>query len=150
MTRRRTTARAIYLFSGVLIALVATFAACADLRFGLGEECLKDPDCLSGICTGGRCTAAPPIGTVSPVDATPDTSMGEAGGEAAADATGDTASDTSSPADAADGPPAVDANHPDAPDGATPEAGSDASDASGPDAALDATPDAADAADDSG
>jgi hypothetical protein len=159
MTRRRSTARAVSIFSAVLLALAACFSACAETRFGLGDDCLKDQDCLSGICSGGKCVAAPPIGTVSPPDAAPDTSVSEGGGNDAAEGgNGDTGgADTSGPNDAADGPPAVDAR-PDSPprDSAADAPASDAGgDASGSDAPVDAPADAAedgaaDAADDSG
>jgi hypothetical protein len=111
MTRGRPTARAIYVFSGALLALGVIFSACAETRFGLGEDCLKDEDCLSGVCSGGHCAAAPPIGIPPTPDAAPDTSMPDSGGDAT---TTESGSDSPAPADAADGPPAVDANRPDA------------------------------------
>jgi hypothetical protein len=134
MTPRRPRARAIYVFSGAVLALAALFSACADNRFGLGDECLKDEDCLSGYCSQSMCVAAPPIGITSPPDASGDTTAGEGGGGDAADASGaDSPPDTTGPADAADGPPA-DANRPDAHEGGT--------DANGADAELDAPIDA--------
>jgi hypothetical protein len=39
----------------------AVFAACAETRRSLGEGCLKSEDCLSGVCAGAQCVAAPPL-----------------------------------------------------------------------------------------
>jgi hypothetical protein len=41
---------------GVLVS-----ASCTDARGALGEQCLKDQDCLSGICAQQLCAAAPPL-----------------------------------------------------------------------------------------
>jgi hypothetical protein len=42
---------------GVVVVLVVTGAgACAETKLGLGEECLKDTDCLSGVCAAQACT----------------------------------------------------------------------------------------------
>ncbi len=41
------------------VLLLATFVllgACAETEVGLGEECLKDTDCLSGVCAAQLCT----------------------------------------------------------------------------------------------
>ncbi|MEI7894894.1 MAG: hypothetical protein WCI05_17485 [Myxococcales bacterium] len=47
---------------GAFVVMVLTLAAaCAELRRSLGEECLKDDDCLSGICSQLQCVAAPPM-----------------------------------------------------------------------------------------
>jgi uncharacterized membrane protein YgcG len=35
--------------------------ACAETKRSLGDECLKDQDCLSGICSQLVCAAAPPL-----------------------------------------------------------------------------------------
>jgi hypothetical protein len=43
------------------IALASVLlVACTETRRPLGEDCLKDQDCLSGICSGLKCVAAPP------------------------------------------------------------------------------------------
>jgi hypothetical protein len=34
--------------------------ACLETRRSLGEDCLKDGDCQSGVCSQLRCAAAPP------------------------------------------------------------------------------------------
>ena len=40
----------------------ALFAlACTETRRGLGEECLKGEDCLSGLCVAQECASAPPL-----------------------------------------------------------------------------------------
>jgi hypothetical protein len=36
-------------------------AACSQLQGSLGDDCLKGPDCLSGICSQFHCVAAPPL-----------------------------------------------------------------------------------------
>jgi hypothetical protein len=38
----------------------AIVAACSESRFPLGADCLRNEDCLSGICAQQRCAAAPP------------------------------------------------------------------------------------------
>ncbi len=35
-------------------------AGCVETRRSLGEDCLKDDDCLSGVCSQLRCAAIPP------------------------------------------------------------------------------------------
>jgi hypothetical protein len=40
---------------------------------GLGEDCLKDQDCLSGICSQLKCAAAPPLIDGGIPQYTPDT-----------------------------------------------------------------------------
>ncbi len=40
----------------VLVAIVMLAAsACAETKLGFGEECLKDSDCLSGVCAAQTC-----------------------------------------------------------------------------------------------
>jgi hypothetical protein len=36
-------------------------AGCVESQRALGEDCLKDQDCLSGICSQLQCAAAPPV-----------------------------------------------------------------------------------------
>jgi hypothetical protein len=52
--------------AGPLVAGVIA-AACSESRFPLGADCLKDEDCLSGICSQQRCAAAPPYLDAEPV-----------------------------------------------------------------------------------
>ena len=39
----------------------ATATACGETRRPLGDECLRDDDCLSSVCSGRVCVAAPPL-----------------------------------------------------------------------------------------
>lgn len=41
--------------------LAAGVAHCAETRRAVGEQCLKDEDCLSGVCAAQECIAAPPL-----------------------------------------------------------------------------------------
>jgi hypothetical protein len=72
--------------------VVAFVLGCTETRRPLGEDCLKDQDCLSGVCSGLRCAAAPTLIEAGP---TPD-----AGNDAPGDAPADVQAD-SGPADAA-------------------------------------------------
>jgi hypothetical protein len=68
-----------------LLAFAGSLAGCADTRRALGEACLKNGDCLSGVCSEQRCAAEPPVLDAEPPvqDATPDvtdTSPTEGGG----------------------------------------------------------------------
>lgn len=38
-------------------------SACGETRRPLGDECLRDDDCLSSVCSGRVCAAAPPLTT---------------------------------------------------------------------------------------
>jgi hypothetical protein len=88
----------------VLLALAAVglVAACVTTKNPLGSTCIKDEDCLSGLCSQLVCTeGAPLVGTMADnADAAtaPETGGGEAGApeaavEAGAEAGGDAASD---------------------------------------------------------
>jgi hypothetical protein len=89
--RARVLARAL----AVLLALATAAVACAEQRHAAGEECLKDVDCLSGICVSQRCgepgatfDSAPPP-TAPPADAASDagsSSDADAASEVDADA----------------------------------------------------------------
>lgn len=77
----------------IAAGLVATWAlaACTETRRPLGEDCLKNGDCLSGICSGLRCVATPPFLDGSP-EGTPDAGgAGDAGGDGADDGSSDSA-----------------------------------------------------------
>lgn len=41
--------------------LLAVAAACGETRRPLGDECLRDDDCLSSACSGRVCVAQPPL-----------------------------------------------------------------------------------------
>jgi hypothetical protein len=87
--------------------------ACSEMRRTNGEECLKNDDCLSGVCSALVCVAVPPVldgsapdrsaprdgsaaDVVDAVDAA-DGGAADAGGDAPVDASGEAAA----PADAA-------------------------------------------------
>lgn len=40
---------------------LAVMGACGETRRPLGDECLRDDDCLSSVCSGRVCAAAPPL-----------------------------------------------------------------------------------------
>jgi len=63
--RLRTSLRTIAVAGSLIAGVIA--AACSESRFPLGSDCLKDEDCLSGICSQQRCTAAPPYLDAEPV-----------------------------------------------------------------------------------
>ena len=72
-------------------ALVAVILfACGETRRPIGDECLRDDDCLSGYCSARSCVSAPPlkVGATGPTpDEEPDiaeggvTPVADAGGE---------------------------------------------------------------------
>lgn len=47
----------------VLLALVAVALACGETRRPIGDECLRDDDCLSGACANRTCVSAPTLVT---------------------------------------------------------------------------------------
>jgi len=88
---------------GPVVVAAALGGGCTQIQRGLGESCLKDQDCLSGVCSQLACVAAPPLldGAV-----TVPTASAEAGGrDATVDAAVAEASlESSSPGDAAPAP----------------------------------------------
>lgn len=63
----------------VLLALAAPASACMETRRSLGEDCLKNDDCLSGVCSQLKCaSSAPTIDTPAVNDAAPESSPGDA------------------------------------------------------------------------
>ena len=40
---------------------VAVSIACGETRRSIGEECLRDDDCLSAVCAFRACMPAPPL-----------------------------------------------------------------------------------------
>lgn len=88
-----------FAISALAVASAVSYFGCGETRRTLGEDCLKNEDCLSAICSSLKCAAAPPIlGSAPPAtdagpsvlpDAGQDTGAADAGG----DATGDAASD---------------------------------------------------------
>lgn len=60
---------------------VALGLACGETRRPIGEECLRDDDCLSGACSNRTCVSAPTLVTGaagSPPDETPRLPAGDA------------------------------------------------------------------------
>ncbi len=72
-------ARALALVLPVLAAL-ASFGGCTESRRSNGDDCIKDEDCLSGICAQYVCTAAAPT-TDEELDAEAGPVVVEAGGD---------------------------------------------------------------------
>jgi hypothetical protein len=68
-TRSRAVARALV---AVVLCAMGASAGCQLTSRALGEDCLKDQDCLSGICSQLKCAAAPPLLSGVP-QGTPDT-----------------------------------------------------------------------------
>lgn len=92
-TSRRPRMRLLALVVPLLVS-TALATACAESKRSLGEDCLKDQDCLSGMCVQLHCGAAPEY-----TDA-----MTESDAAASADAAGDASQDGASmdaPAEAA-------------------------------------------------
>lgn len=68
-----------------LAAAVALVAACGESRRPIGEECLRDEDCLSNVCAARTCVPAPPLVTGAsnpPEDEEPRIPSGDGGGGA--------------------------------------------------------------------
>lgn len=42
-------------------ASLAVLVACGETRRPIGDECLRDEDCLSGVCASRVCASAPPL-----------------------------------------------------------------------------------------
>jgi hypothetical protein len=86
--------------AAVVVSVGAVALACQESRRSLGEECIKNVDCLSEICLDQKCAAAPPIldrdAAVILPDATSDVvseAAPDAPAEAAAEAGPDAAAD---------------------------------------------------------
>lgn len=85
--------RAVVGMSVALLAGATALGACAETKLGLGEECLKDTDCLSGVCAAQACADPGTLFTdASAVVVTPGPQAGpEAGPEAGSEADADSA-----------------------------------------------------------
>jgi hypothetical protein len=91
----------------VLPIAVGAASGCVESQRALGEACLKDQDCLSGICSQLQCAATPPV-----LDATAPPPVADTGAPdtfVAADAPPDT---TSAPDVAAMGEASADSASP--------------------------------------
>jgi hypothetical protein len=100
-SRQRTGRRMGAWARGAIVPLVAgavLTGACMETRRSLGEDCLKDGDCLSGVCAQFLCAAASPtIDTQVMAEAGPESASGGPdidsaravdGGDASEDASG--------------------------------------------------------------
>jgi hypothetical protein len=98
--RSRTLLRTIAFAGPLVVGVIA--ASCSESRFPLGADCLKDEDCLSGICSQQKCAATPPYLDAEAV-ATDSGASGDASGldAAAADSTAEGAAEAGSEAAAA-------------------------------------------------
>jgi hypothetical protein len=98
--------------------------ACSQLQGSLGDDCLKGPDCLSGICSQFHCVAAPPLleGPVVPEASVAVTDGGDGGLESEGSAPDDATTESAAPV----------------PDAALPDAPAPPTD--GPADGIDATP----------
>lgn len=67
-------------------ALAFVVMACGESRHPIGEECLRDEDCLSNVCAARSCVSAPTLisGAVGAPDETP--RLSDDAGPAPADA----------------------------------------------------------------
>lgn len=75
-----------------LLASGLILFACGETRRPIGDECLRDDDCLSGVCSARSCVSAPPLktGTTGPTpDEEPDIVSGEGGASPSTDAGGE-------------------------------------------------------------
>jgi hypothetical protein len=74
----------------LLVTGLMVSSACTETRRSLGEGCLKDEDCTSGICSGQQCAAAPPLlDTEAPFQDAATDAVTPAGDAGDADAAGD-------------------------------------------------------------
>lgn len=52
--------------AAIVISLVVFVLACGETRRPIGDECLRDEDCLSNVCAARVCAAAPSL--IAPPD----------------------------------------------------------------------------------
>ena len=86
-----------------LLCVLGVGGACTEQLRSKGEECLKDGDCLSGVCANFTCVAAPPLldAEVSG-DGSLDATSNDGGGDAPSEAASmDTGKETAPPMEAA-------------------------------------------------
>jgi hypothetical protein len=53
--------RAVAVLAVLALAVLAVLAGCGETRRPIGEECLRDDDCLSAVCSARACVSAPPL-----------------------------------------------------------------------------------------
>src|SRR5262245_20948317 len=59
--KARSRFRAASCFLTVILAVGALFGACTEGKRGIGDECIRNDDCVSDTCVARRCTAPPPF-----------------------------------------------------------------------------------------
>jgi hypothetical protein len=72
----------------ILIGAAILACGCMETRRALGDDCLKNDDCLSGICSQLHCAAPPPLidaQLVSDAAAEAPAAVGTVGGDASGD-----------------------------------------------------------------
>jgi hypothetical protein len=68
---------------------LASLVACGETRGPIGDECLRDDDCLSGVCSSRLCVAAPALvsgASAPPPDELPRIPIVDGGADASSDA----------------------------------------------------------------
>jgi hypothetical protein len=73
-------------FAGVAFAALFASVRCADVNRGLGAACIRNADCLSGLCSGQECIAQPTLIDGAIESDSGDNGASEAGTDAEADA----------------------------------------------------------------
>ncbi len=86
--------------AAVLLPVAMAATGCQLTTRSLGESCLKDQDCLSGICSQLTCAAAPPLLQNIPPGSTPE--AGTVPEAAVPDATTEAATEAGAPDSAGD------------------------------------------------
>jgi hypothetical protein len=83
-------------FGALGVASGLAFGACAEQRHAAGDECLKDVDCISGVCVAQTCgelgptfDAPPPPSSTTAVPPVPDAATGLDGAPGSEDAPAD-------------------------------------------------------------
>jgi hypothetical protein len=93
-------------------------AGCANVDRGLGDPCIRNEDCLSGVCAGQQCVASPALFDATPVDTGVDSTTDAPPADAAPDVapppadTGQPPHDSGQPVDSGKPHDAGDASHP--------------------------------------
>lgn len=69
----------------ICLFFVGMIGACTETRRTIGEDCLKADDCLSGVCSSQKCTAAPPLLDATMIPPVPDAQVEDGMSDAPAD-----------------------------------------------------------------
>jgi hypothetical protein len=76
------------MISAGMLTTLALASGCMETRRSLGEDCLKDDDCLSRTCLQLRCAASPPTTDARQVTEAASEASSETAPDAARDDTG--------------------------------------------------------------